>query len=312
MKLLQELLSTTTPAGYETPVSDIIKREVGSSANITEDALKNLVIRVGVSKTLFLSHMDSVHNHEKVVLHTDNQGIISLGEGCAQRALGADDKAGVRVMLHLIKQGVAGVYAFCVQEEVGCIGSGFLAETLDMTGIKQAISFDRKGTASIITAMAAGNCASDSFTSSLSRELGKTSTHVWEADPTGSVTDSMSFSNKVINYTNISVGYYNEHSKRETLDSTYLLEVLLPAATGVRWEELSEVAPTQEVYGIASLEPEDTIEALWDYFSYNPQDTFTGEEVMDIMLSLEGGGTPTGQDGAHEGFYSDDLAQVRG
>jgi len=287
MKLLKELMATTTPAGFEKPVRDIVLREVlKADHEFIVDTKGNVIVTIGKTKSLFLSHMDSVHNDSPMMFTLDNKGIMGLHPDCKQRALGADDKAGVRVMLEMISNHITGLYAFCVEEEVGCVGSGFLNETLDLTGITQAISFDRRGTSSIITTMMQGECCSKGFAKSLIKSLNKGAVnHAWTQDPTGSVTDSMSFCDKVINYTNISVGYYNEHSKKETLDTYYLLEVLMPAALQVSWELLSEEAPTP--YIDTWEEPYNLGDTLWGYFSDHAGETFTSEEVVAIIEAAE-------------------------
>jgi hypothetical protein len=72
---------------------------------------------------------------------------------------------------------------------------------------------------------------SEAFADSLSRALGMGH----EPDPTGSYTDSNEYSYKVKECTNLSVGYYSQHSRAETQDLFYannLLNALLTADWG--------------------------------------------------------------------------------
>ena len=67
--------------------------------------------------------------------------------------LGADDKLGCYIMCRLIEAGVSGLYVFHVGEEVGGIGSSYLAKTYPdkFHNIDRCIAFDRKGYSDVIT-----------------------------------------------------------------------------------------------------------------------------------------------------------------
>ena len=67
-------------------------------------------------------------------------------------------------------------------------------------------------------------------------------------DPTGSFTDSYSFFDSVPECINLSVGYYNQHSKQESQDITFL-EDLIDACIAMDWEALPvERDPKQDEY----------------------------------------------------------------
>lgn len=306
MKLLTELITTTSPSTKEHAVRAIILREIDAIGHeAVVDTLGNVEVVVGSSKTLFLSHMDCVHNDHPITVEVCAKGIMSLTKDCKQKALGADDKAGVVAMLHMIENDIPGNYVFMVQEENGCQGSTHYAKGVG-SHIKNAISFDRKGTNAIITEMAYGTCVSDDFTKSLMDEMNKHSLGYWYEDPTGTITDSLSFEHMIMNYTNISVGYENEHSQQETLDTQYLFEVLLPTLLKVNWEELSHTekpvsasweydwVPGNDIvndHHFSSVRgtDEEAIDGLFSYFNSHQDETFTGSQVLDIIDSLEQG-----------------------
>ena len=77
-------------------------------------------------------------------------------------------------MLHLINNNVPGLYYFFIGEEVGCIGSG-LASSKSISEFKgkydRIISFDRRGTDSVITYQSSTRCCSDEFADSLAKQL---------------------------------------------------------------------------------------------------------------------------------------------
>lgn len=178
--------------------------------------------------TAFCAHVDTVHDKRDTqtrqrIMHDTVRNELFLPDTKEWTCLGADDAAGCYIMINMIKAGVAGTYIFFRGEEVGGLGSRYVAtqrpDLLD--GIKHAIQFDRRGTQSIITTMARGRTCSDTFGLALADALGMG--HV--LDPTGSFTDTANLADIVPECTNVSCGYDSEHSAKETLDVTYLMEL---------------------------------------------------------------------------------------
>jgi len=179
------------------------------------------------------------------VHHVINNGICTT-DGTS--ILGADDKAGVTIMLNMIEHNVPGIYYFFLGEEVGCLGSKDLAKRVkesNLENIKRVISFDRRGTDSIITFQMSKRCCSDKFALALAKELNdKGATDYtndivfnYKDDNTGLYTDSAQFIDLYPECTNISVGYKNEHTCKETQDLNFL-EKLANVAVLIDWENL--------------------------------------------------------------------------
>jgi hypothetical protein len=61
-------------------------------------------------------------------------------------------------------------------------------------------------------------------------------------DPTGIYTDTAEFFEIVPNCTNISVGYENEHTKKETLNKSYI-EALRDSLLAANWGQLDHTPP---------------------------------------------------------------------
>jgi hypothetical protein len=193
------------------------------------------------SKTMFTSHLDTVETHrvgltKKVFLDPVTNQLFANNQ-----VLGADDGAGVALLCHMIKEQVAGHYFFFAGEEIGGIGSSYLADNFDTLfptlKLNRAIAFDRKGTSDVIVSQFCGTCCSDSFALALCKKLGT------EYKPAqGSFTDTANFVSFILECTNVSVGYYNEHSKNEYLDLTYL-QSLAKKVCEIDWERL----PTSRV-----------------------------------------------------------------
>ena len=235
MNIKEKFLSLTDrtyPHGTERDLFHLL------SNDLLEDEFGNLVIKIGESDVMFTSHLDTAtqantkvnHIFEDVYIKTDGKSI-----------LGADDKAGVTIMLNMIENKIPGLYYFFLGEEVGCVGSRKVAniqKDKKIEGINKVISFDRKGTNSVITFQSSQRCCSDNFGNALSNELNKHDiTFDYKNDDTGILTDSIQFTGIYSECTNISVGYYNEHTKSEKQDIEHLIK-LAEVCLKVDWNSL--------------------------------------------------------------------------
>lgn len=173
---------------------------------------------------LWSSHTDSVHRmggKQKMVL--SSTGMLKLKRGEQSNCLGADNAAGVWMCIEMIKAGIPGLYVFHRQEESGCVGSQHFAETQRelLKTIKAAVAFDRRGTSEVITWQMCGQTASDAFAQSMCDLLGMDH----KPSDNGIYTDTASYEAIIPECTNIAVGFYSEHSQRESLDVYYLAKL---------------------------------------------------------------------------------------
>ena len=229
-KKFLKLTSETVPYGTE----DKLKKYLPLGTK--KDQYGNYYISIGENySTMFTCHLDTACKEEVKVNHViDGKYIKTDGTSI----LGADDKAGMTVMLYMISKNVPGLYYFFIGEEVGCIGSSDLSKTFKMDNIKKVISFDRRGLNSVITEQLYGVCCSDEFALALANQLNESEpTFNYELDDTGICTDSIQFQSLVPECTNISVGYYNEHKNIESQDIEHLVK-LCKACVKVDWESL--------------------------------------------------------------------------
>ena len=207
---------------------------------LKKDPYGNYYYSIGDKPTvMFTSHFDTVGYLKEKVNHVfDGDTIRTDGK----TILGADDKAGVALMLHMMRNNVNGLYYFFIGEEVGRIGSTALSDKIGMNphvqDILKVISFDRKGVDSIITHQMSRRCASDVFAKSLAKELNTLeSTFRYRLDDGGVFTDSYSFVDNIRECTNISVGYNFQHSHRECQSMIHLIK-LGNALCKIDWEKL--------------------------------------------------------------------------
>lgn len=195
------------------------------------------------STSLFAAHMDTADwgDPKKIEMYMSADGAWIVTGG--KTILGADDRAGMTVLLWMWKHEVPGYYVFFVGEERGCTGSHAAAldfgKTVKKLGItiNRMVCFDRKGKTSVITDQASGVCCSDTFALALAAEFAKHGVTGLKPDPTGTVTDSNSFSHLIPECTNVSIGYENAHSSSERLDWAWL-NAVARASVLVDWEGL--------------------------------------------------------------------------
>jgi len=181
--------------------------------------------RKAKTNILWSAHIDTMHNKTPELI-TQEVFIDAFGTAFVDHTsdcLGADDGAGVFLLLEMIDANVEGTYIFHRGEERGGWGSSQIAE-LHADYIKQfthAVAFDRRGTTSIITHQRGDRCASDE----LGRALIKLFGNGYELDTTGIYTDTAEYSHLVPECLNISIGYQSEHTSNETLDTNHVLKM---------------------------------------------------------------------------------------
>jgi hypothetical protein len=211
---------------------------------------------------MFTCHLDTACSNFEKVVHIEYKDFIATN---GNTILGADDKAGTTVLLYLIENEIPGLYYFFIGEEVGCIGSNN-ASVLDFSEYNRCISFDRRGYSSVITHQIYGRCCSDDFARNLANQLSKSGLN-FKTDATGVVTDSASFMAKIPECTNISVGYHNEHTTKESQNIKFL-EELCRVCVGVDWESLPTVRELRNYYDYDdSFYSDDDVDFFNDYAS---------------------------------------------
>jgi hypothetical protein len=184
---------------------------------------------------MFTAHYDTVHSQGGRQLVTTAHGMAYLPAKSTSECLGADDTVGVWLVLEMIRAGVPGAYAVFADEEAGCIGSSWFAENrrAEIRSVEAVISLDRKGTGSIITHQSGRRTASDEFAKSLDSIL----CMGMKPDTGGSFTDSNEFAGFIPEATNISVGYFGQHTRNESLD-LFFADDLRDALISADWSKL--------------------------------------------------------------------------
>jgi len=254
---LLEMMTYMRPAG--TPAEEAFIAKFIVPAGSKKDEYGNRWIWVNKSDgstpdIMFSSHTDTVHTKggsQKIELA---DGMIFAEDSSC---LGADDTAGIWLMLEMIKAKVPGVYVFHREEECGGHGSTWIAKNMGgrLKHIKAAIAFDRKGYDSVITHQAGGRCCSDAFAKSLAAQLGGK----FAPDSTGLFTDTANYTDYIGECTNLSVGYHMAHGPAEHQDVGFLM--------GLR-DRLLEVDWSQLVCERKPGEKDPDDDWMWDFTGY--------------------------------------------
>lgn len=232
-----KLTKTTIPSGQEKIIEPLLPK------GYKKDFHGNYYIKIGDSSVMFTSHCDTADpGQPKEVTHVFEGDIIKTDN---KTILGADDKAGMAIMYHMIENKVPGLYYFFLSEEHGCVGSRALNDYLVGKGkddpifkkIDKVIAFDRRDYDSVITYQVGERCCSDEFADELAKRLNEAGGFKYRKDTSGAVTDSHQVADRFSECTNLSVGYKDQHSTRETQDITFLTK-LAEACTKIDWDTL--------------------------------------------------------------------------
>jgi di/tripeptidase len=230
-EIFLNLTAKTTLSGYEQDIFKIIETII--STTLSYDSFGNGYLKIGQSDTIFMSHVDNFTESSKDVCHIFDGDFIKTDQ---TTILGADDKAGVSIMLHMINHQIPGLYCFFKAEEHGCLGSkAFKIEHFKMLhAFKKCVSFDRKGYSDIVICQNNINTASAMFALDLINKLNLN----YKIIEHGGSTDSSVFKYIIPECINISVGYFQQHSFRESVNITFLSK-LADRCLNVDWQGLN-------------------------------------------------------------------------
>lgn len=180
---------------------------------------------------------------EDNIASLDMLSVVNTGAAC----LGADDGAGLAVMLNLLQRGVLGGYCFTTGEECGGIGAQeVIRDKRGKAFLKQykiSIEIDRRGKDEIVYEQSAGECASVEFTQWLCDELKMGH----KPSAFGSYTDVSDFAEFICENVNISAGYIGAHTTNEQVCLDYL-DRLAESLSKVNWD-ITKVKRKENDYG---------------------------------------------------------------
>ncbi|MFC2947982.1 M20/M25/M40 family metallo-hydrolase [Virgibacillus sediminis] len=243
---LEELLAIPGESGREEKVRRYVIEKLSPFVDyLTVDHVGNILAersyRGGRGPTILLnSHLDTVCEIEK------DREILKEGPlwSSSKGILGADDRAGVAVLLHVAEHlhstdSFSGKvkFIFSVEEECGLVGASNVHEYF-LWGTDAAIVIDRRGKGDIVTSCGGYidfcHPSYGAFFEEVAEEAGLGE---WAVTSGGS-SDTKIWAGHGIQSVNLSAGYHNEHTDREVLDveACYETAKLVKAFFGKRRE----------------------------------------------------------------------------
>ena len=195
------------------------------------------------STALFSCHTDTVDmpcaaGQRKTMNYDPNFGLITLANDSVGGCLGADDGAGVWIMLKMIEAKVPGTYIFHRAEECGGLSAKANAdkEAKFLKHFEISVAFDRPRDNEIITHQGGLKCASDKFSKALCERLNSKGMD-YKPSTNGVYTDNKEYRKLIAENVNVGVGYTGQHGRGEDLDYAHL-NALLNACTAIDWDAL--------------------------------------------------------------------------
>ena len=187
-------------------VENFLKKE---EIEYEKDEMGNIYNFNFKDQPMVCAHMDTVQDEvdafgAKFAKIYDGEIIRSYG------VLGGDDKCGVYICMELLRTFRDLNFCFCVQEEIGMLGSKFVAKNNKekLKNIAYGLIFDRRGNSDII-------CNQNDYGTKLFEEdlhhIGK----YYKYKPARGLSSDANTFRDYFSCANISCGYYEPHSKNE-------------------------------------------------------------------------------------------------
>lgn len=222
---LEELLNIDGESGYEENVREHVMEILTPLVDhMTVDSKGNILAqkkyRGGHGPVILLNaHLDTVLPIEPDRTILKEKNIWSSSKGI----LGADDRAGVAVLLQTAKQLAKSTFAgtvkfiLTVEEEIGLIGARSVDEHF-LWDVDAALVFDRRGTGDIVVSCGGFDDFCDkNYGLFIEEKAKKAGLENWKCTSGGS-SDTRIWASYGIQSVNLSVGYINEHTSKEMLD----------------------------------------------------------------------------------------------
>jgi len=206
VKLLEKIFQIPSQSKKEKHLADFIKSQLDLyEIKYYEDKLGNVfnLDRKGIP--LLSAHLDTVQDEKDAILskYIKVRGNILSGYG----TIGGDDKCGVFMVLEFACMKLCN-FIFSVQEENGGQGIRHLMSYADLHHIPYGIILDRRGYQDIVCTK--NNYGTQEFETVI-HEIGK----LWGYAPAQGLWSDANLISEQISCANLSVAYFNPHSKQE-------------------------------------------------------------------------------------------------
>ncbi|TAA72745.1 M20/M25/M40 family metallo-hydrolase [Planococcus salinarum] len=222
---LESCLSIDGESGDEDDIRDWVRSKLVNHADSLEMDHKGNILAVKVygrgkgPVILLNAHLDTVYSFDegREIIKDGNIWTSSSG------ILGADDRAGVAILLETLKRLDATnfngtvKYIFTVEEEIGLLGAKAVDANF-LHDVDAAFVIDRKGKGDIVTSCGGyEQFCDESFGKFIEETASNYGLAGWKCTAGGN-SDTRIWASHSIQSVNLSAGYYHEHSADEYLD----------------------------------------------------------------------------------------------
>lgn len=158
---------------------------------------------------LLVAHMDTVFNSTSFI-KVNECHILS-----SKRGLGADDRAGIFSIFEILSNGYRPHVLFLEDEEIGCVGAKKFTKSKIIPDVKYIIELDRRGKNDAVFY----DCDNQDFINYV-LPFGFELSY-------GSCSDISTIAPHLgVSAVNLSIGYYNEHTLVETLNTKHMFDTI--------------------------------------------------------------------------------------
>ncbi len=284
--LLKNICNINSPSHDEQPMISFIINYCYNVVGIffEIDSKNNIFITKNTtnpeSYPCLVAHMDEVHKHKnnREVLIKNGYIWSRYISSKTQCGIGADDKFGIYVALHLLNELSDLKICFTTAEEMGGIGAEEASLNIEFfENVRYLIQADRRGNSDIITWTNGLSITSSEFLEDISNLLQKYN----YKEESGTFTDVGILKENInVSAINVSCGYYREHTSKE-----YGKLSELQTCLNLIYEIINT---THKVYTHVSALDYDKLNSYHTYIAY-PCNTCTNNNCMncDIFHSFE-------------------------
>lgn len=222
---LERCLSIDGESGEEDEIRDWVRGKLLNHVDSLEVDSKGNILAAKVygrgkgPVILLNAHLDTVYSFDEGREIIKDGNIWSSSSGI----LGADDRAGVAILLETLKRLDATnfhgtvKFIFTVEEEVDLLGAREVNGNF-LSNVDAAFVIDRRGTGDIVTSCSGyEQFCDDSFGKFIEETASMHGLTVWKCTAGGS-SDTRIWASHGIQSVNLSAGYYHEHTVDECLD----------------------------------------------------------------------------------------------
>ena len=233
-KLFQSL-AVLSQDGLKKTLAEYVKKKYGEDKVLVR---KEYIYAVGDIPIALVAHMDTVFKVQPQHIFYDKEKCVMW----SPEGLGADDRAGIFAIIKILQAGLRPSVIFTTDEEVGALGAEKLVIEVPepYTKLQYIIQLDRRGSNDCVFY----ECDNQAFT-----EYVET---FGFAENWGSFSDiSVICPIWKVAGVNLSIGYNDEHSIAETLNTTHMLQTISKVKKMLQVENIPafEYIPAVYKYG---------------------------------------------------------------